>query len=448
MYVVVAGAGEVGYQVAHQLRLEGHDVALIDQDAAAVERARELDALVIQGHAASLESLEEANLKKADLFIGATGDDEANMIGCTIARSKGVPTIARLNDPAYLDETASTKYREIGIDIAVCPELVAAEKIANVLRAPALASAEIFVQGKLALVETKVGPEAPVAGRPIKDVPPPEGVNLVAILRDEHVIIPRGNDVLKPGDRVMLVVLTPEALRRAEAALGLESVDTGGKVEKVAIAGATRLGMRLAGLLEEEVDRVILIDKDKAKCTEAFERLKRTLVIHGDATDVDLLDEEGITTADAFVGAGKPEEFNILACLILNRRGVKRTISLINQARLKPIVEDIGVNLAISVRQAVASSILKWTYEVETLDLAIVAGGEARAFEVKVRASSAIIGKPLKDIHFPEDSVVGAIVRGGDVFLPRGNDTIESGDRLVIFALHDAVLKVERLLQK
>jgi trk system potassium uptake protein TrkA len=447
MYVVVAGAGEVGYHVAHALRLEGHDVAIIDDDPKAVERAHELDALVVQGHAGSLESLAKANLKRAKLFIGATGDDEANMIACTIAKSFGVATIARLNDPDYLDETSSTKYRNIGIDVAVSPDLVAATKIANILRAPALASADIFVHGKLALVESKVGDNAPVQGKPLKVVQPPPGVNLVAIMRNEDMIIPRGNDVLKPGDRVFLVVLSPDALRRAEEALGLKSADTTGTVEKVAIAGASRIGMRLAQLLEDKV-HVILIEKDLDKCNEAFERLRKTLVIHGDATDVALLEQEGLSTADAFVGASHPEEYNILSCLILNRLGVKRTVALINQPRLKSVVEEIGVNLAISVRQTVVSSILKWTYGMEALDLAIVAGGEARAFEVKVRANAAIVGKPLKKIDFPDDSVVGAIVRGDEVLLPRGEDVIQAGDKLLIFALHDAVTKVERLLKK
>jgi trk system potassium uptake protein len=447
MYVVVAGAGQVGYHVARALRLEGHNVALIDSSPKAIEAAMDLDALIIEGNAGSMEVLEKADIKKADLFIGATGNDEANMIACTMAKSYGVATLARLNDPAYLDETASTKYKNIGIDVAVCPELVAASKIANIILAPTLASADIFVHGKVALVETKVAPGAQVAGKKIKVIKPPAGIQLVAILRSDQIIIPRGEDTLEVGDRLLMVALTPESLKEAEQILGLKSADTAGKVEKVVVAGATRIGIRLAKLLENKVD-VVLIEKDPVLCTMAFERLKKTLVIQGDATDTHLLEQEGATSADAFVGAAKVEEYNILACLILHNLGVKRTIAMVNQPQLKALVEDIGINLAINTRQAVVSSLLKWTYDVEATDLAIVAGGEARAMEVKLKSNSSLVGKPLKKIEFPHDSVVAAVVRKDEVLLPRGDDVLEAGDRLVIVALNEAIGKIERLLKK
>ena len=447
MYVVMSGAGEVGYHVARALRQEGHDVAVIERSKAVLEGITDLDAMLIEGNGASLESLEKANIKKADVFIGASGSDEANMIGCGLAKSFGVKTVARITDEAYLDEVLSYKYKSIGIDVAVCPELVAATKVANLLRAPALASADIFAQGQIAMVESKVLSTSPVAGKTLSEIKPPPGINIVAIFHGEEVIIPRGDNVLNGGDRILMAVLTPEAMKEAESALGLRPGNKTGKMRRLVIAGGTRIGIRLARLLEKHME-VVIIEKDKARAQEAFEKVKDTLVITGDATDLAVLRGESIETADAFVGAERVEEYNILACLVAKKLGVRNTVAFINQPQLKPLVEDIGVDLALTVRQATVSSILQWTLRMEALDLALLRGGEIQVLEVRIKEGSKLVGKPLKKVDFPRSSIIGAIIRGDDVLIPRGGDELLAGDRLIIVALTEAVPKVESILRK
>lgn len=447
MYVVIGGAGEVGYHVARALRREGHSVALIEQKKEVLEGLSDLDALLVQGNTASLESLEEAGISKADLFVGASGNDEANMVACGIAKTFGASTISRINSPAFLDEPASTKYRKIGIDVAVCPELVAAQRVNNLLLAPALASADIFAQGRVAVVESKLLPNSPAAGKRLAAVKPPAGVNVVAILRGPEVIIPRGEDMLEAGDRLLLCVVSPDALQVAEKALGLRPGKPAGKIKRAVIAGASRVGVRLARLLEDRMD-VVLIEKSRDLATDAFERVKDTLVITGDATDLRVLKSESVETADVFIGADRVEEYNLLSALMARRLGVRHTIAFVNQVAAKPVVEDVGIDLALTVRETTASSLLRFCYQIDALDLSILAGGEAQVLEVQVPTACPIAGKPLKKIDFPRNSLVGALVRGKETLLPRGDDLIQAGDRLIIFALTEAVPRIERLLRK
>lgn len=447
MYVVVSGGGEVGYHAARALRREGHDVAVIERSKTVLEQINDLDALLIHGNGASITSLEQAEIKKADVFIGASGSDEANMIGCGLAKSFGVRTVARISDETYLDEVVSTKYKAIGIDVAVCPELVAATKVANLLRAPALASADIFAHGQVAMVEAKVQADSPIAGKPLKDIRPPAGVNIVLLMHAESIVIPRGDDVLLAGDRILMAVLTPEAMREAETTLGLRRGARTGRMKRLVIAGATRIGIRLARLLEPHMD-IVLIEKDRQRAQEAFERVKNTLVITGDATDLAVLRGEGIESADAFVGADRVEEYNILACLLAKKLGVRNTVAFVNQPQLKPLVEDIGVDLALTVRQATVGSLLQWTLRMDAVDMALLGGGEAQILEIRIKPGSRIADRPIRKLDLPPQSRVAAIVRGDQVLLPGGDDEVRGGDQLILVALTQAIPRLERALRE
>lgn len=445
MYVVVSGAGEVGYHVAKSLREEGHGVAIIEKDPKVLKRAEDLDALVLQGNGASLDKLLEADLPHADLFIGATGDDEVNMLGAAIAKSYGVGTIARINSEAYLDEPASNKYRKIGIDVAVCPELVAAMKIARILTMPSLVNVDVFSQGRVAVVEARVQEASLAVGKPLSDVQMPPEVNLLAVFREEEILIPRPQDILRPGDRVLLAVLHPDTMGEIERVIGLPKSLVGEKeIKKVVIAGATRIGIHLARLLEDTKE-VVVIDEREDRCNEATERLTKSLVLNANATDRSILVGEDVGSADAFIGAHPVEEYNILACLIGKSLGVRKTIALINQPELADMVEDIGIDLAVGPRLATVGAILKWTHQVETLDVVVTHAGDAQILEVKVTEESKVANKPLRKAHLPDGCVAAAVVRGDKVLLPKGDDPLLPGDDLVLFALTDTIPRLKKL---
>jgi trk system potassium uptake protein TrkA len=447
VYIVIAGAGVVGLQIARALSKEGHNIAIIDKDSGACERAEALDALVIKGNAASMSTLEEAYINSADIFIGVTGSDEINMLSCGIAKIRGCRTIARVNGLDYINEPISVeKLRDIGVDTAVCPELVAAIKMARILAIPSMLETSLFAGGRVQVIDSRVDRSAPVVGRPLRKIPFPEMCNVVAIFRDAEVIIPGGSDIFVPNDRVVSILGRADAIPRIEQLFGSqEQVEVGEAVRRVMIVGATRIGIHLARLLQERNMSVVLIDDSEERCQEASERLSNVLVIHGSGSDKDVLLEEGVAEVDAFLATTTHEEFNVLCCLLAKQQGAKKTIALIDRPELKSILEDMGVDLAVSPMMATVSSILQYARKSEVLSLSVLHGGEAQVIELKVTEKSKVAGKKLKKARFPKNSLVGAVVRNDKVFIPRGDFQVQVDDRLIVFARSDIIQKVEKL---
>jgi trk system potassium uptake protein TrkA len=446
MYAVIGGAGEVGLHIAHSLYDEGYNLAIVDKDSKACERAEALDALVVRGNAASPAKLEEAGIATAELFIGVTGSDEINMVACGIAHVKGCKTIARINSLDYIDEPIETKkFAFLGIDVAVCPELLAAIKMARMLTMPSLLDTDVFARGKIQIIESTVNSKSAINGLALKNIPLPPRCNLVAIFRKGEVIIPRGTDRLMAGDRVVVALGDPRGMPEIKRLFG-----TGGPaptldmIEKIMVVGATRIGMHLARLLEKEVN-IVLIDEDEERCKVASERLLSSLVIHGSGTDDSVLMEEGIANVDAFLATTSSEEINILSCILAKQYGAKKTLALVDRPELKNMLEDIGIDIAISPRLATVSGILQHVHRAEMLSLSVLHKGEARIVELKVSSHSKIAGKKLKRTNFPKNTLVGAIVRRGNVIIPGGEDVVNVGDSLIVFARTDTIPNLVKL---
>lgn len=445
VYFVVGGAGEVGRHVAHTLREEGHAVAIIEEDPKALRRIENLDALIVEGNSASLATLEEASIHEADVFLGLTGHDEVNMVAAGLAKSFGARTIARVNNPQYLDEPATTRFRRIGIDVAICPELVAASKIRDVLDAPNLMSVDVFAENRVHMGELRVGKDAQAVGRLIKELEIPRGVNLIAVAHGGETMIARGDVRLHADDRIVIATSAPEAMLELDGLLGRPQYLSGHRnVHNIMIAGATRIGMHLARLLEG-TKNVVLIEEDGDKCKRATEALDKTLIIQGNATDRRILVDEEVTTMDAFVGAHAVEEYNILSCLLAKNMGVPKAVALINQAELRDLVETLDVDLAINPKQSTVGTVLRHVHKADALDVVLTRGGDAQIIELRVHDDSKIAGKTLQKAHLPSEAVVAAIVRGDEVILPRGTDLLLAGDRVVVYTKPEEVARVERL---
>lgn len=446
MYAVIGGAGEVGLHIAHSLYDEGYNLAIIDRDSKACEKAEALDALVVKGNAASLAKLEEAGIANAELFIGVTGSDEINMIASGIAHTRGCKTIARINSLDYIDEPiALKKFGFMGIDVAVCPELLAAIKMARMLTMPSLLDTDVFARGKIQIIESTVNAKSPVGGQTIKHIPLPPRCNLVAVFRREEVIIPRGTDRLVPGDRVVVALGDPRGMPEIKRLFGTgASAQSLDMIEKIMVVGATRIGMHLARLLEKEVN-IVLIDENEERCKIASERLLSSLVIHGSGTDEGVLLEEGISNVDAFLATTSSEEINILSCILAKQYGAKKTLALVDRPELKNMLEGIGIDIAVSPRLATVSGILQHVHRAEMLSLSVLHKGEARIVELKVSSESKIAGKKLKRTHFPKNTLVGAIVRNGNVIIPGGEDVVNIGDSLIVFARTDTIPNLVKL---
>jgi trk system potassium uptake protein TrkA len=446
MYAVIGGAGEVGLHIAHSLYDEGYNLAIIDSDQKACDKAEALDALVIKGNAASLAKLEEAGIGNAELFIGVTGSDEINMVSCGIAHTRGCKTIARINSLDYIDEPIATKkYAFLGIDVAVCPELLAAIKMARMLTMPSLLDTDVFARGKIQIIESTVNKTSAINGQAIKNIPLPPRCNLVAIFRRHEVIIPRGVDKLLANDRVVVALGDPRGMPEIKRLFGTGAPTTSmDMIEKIMVVGATRIGMHLSRLLEKEVN-IVLIDEDEDRCKMASERLLSSLVIHGSGTDDEVLLEEGIGNVDAFLATTNSEETNILSCILAKQYGAKKTLALVDRPELKNMLEGIGIDIAISPRLATVSGILQHVHRAEMLSLSVLHKGEARIVELKVSPASKIAGKKLKRANFPKNTLVGAIVRNNSVIIPGGEDVVNVGDSLIVFARTDTIPKLVRL---
>lgn len=450
MYIVIGGAGEVGYTIARSLSEAGHNIAIIDRDRAACARVESLDVLVINGNAASPAKLDEAYINSADIFIAVTGSDETNMLSCAIAKLKGCKTIARVNNLDYIDEPIETeKFRNLGIDTAICPDLVAAIKMSRILSIPSLIDVSIFADGKVQALDTRVEPGAPIIGRQLKKSALPQKCNVAAIFRDADVLIPRGSDIFLPHDRAVIVMSDLEPVEYLEELFGhQEKVDLDNVVKKVMIIGASRIGMHLAKTLDEQDMDVILMDSSEEKCNWASEKLPKVLVIHGDGTDRDLLLDEGISTVDAFLATTDKEETNILSCLLAKQHNAKRTIALVNRAGIKSMLEDVGVDLVVSPRLVTVSSVLKYVHRPGLLSVSILNRGEAQVLEYKITEKSKIRDKPLKKVKFPKNTLVGAVVRNDKVLIPRGDFRIKLDDELILFMRTDAYQRLEKLLKQ
>ncbi len=446
MYVIVGGAGEVGFHVARALREEGHDVCVVEQDPVRMERLQELDVLAVQGNIANKAVLEgEAKASEAKLFIACTGDDEVNMVAAALAKTYGARTIARINDTQYLNVPYSVEYAKIGIDVAVCPEMVAAIRIKRMLNQPQLVNADVFAQGKVFVAEGRVRPDSFVVGKRLDEVEPPAGFHLFAIYRGDDPIIPRPAVRFRAHDRLLMALTSLEVLKDVEPYIGKAKQVHGGKeVKRVMIAGATRVGVQLARLLEQSRRDVVLIEKDAALAKLAGERLQHTLVVHGDATDRQVLRAENVDTFDAFVGCHKVEEYNVLAALLAKQLGVDITVAVINQPELKSFLEDIGIDLAVAPRLSTVGAILKAVHP-GSEDMALQNLGEEQLLVFRVPQKAGLSGEKLKRIEFPRDSHVAAIVRGELVILPRGEEILEPGDQVLVYGLTAAVGPLERL---
>jgi len=449
MYIVIAGAGEVGYTIARSLSESGHNIAIIDRDKNACSRVESLDVLVINGNAASPAKLDEAYVNSADIFIGVTGSDEINMLGCAIAKLKGCKTISRINNMEYIEEAIDiNKFRNLGIDTAICPDLVAAIKMSRILSIPSLVDLSIFANGKVKAFDTRIESGAPVIGKTLKKCPLPKKCNVAAIFRDADVIIPGGSDVFLPHDRAVIVMSDLEPIKIIDELFGhQEQVDLNNIVKKVMIIGATRRGMFMAKSLQEQDLNVVLIDESEEKCQMASEKLPKVLVVHGNGTDRELLLDEGISNVDAFLATTNREETNILSCLLAKQNNARRTIALVDRLSIKSMLEDVGVDLMISPRQVTVSTILKYIHRPGLLTVTILNRGEAQVIEYKVTDKSKLSDRPLKRIKFPKNSLVGAVVRNDKVLIPRGDFKIKPNDELILFTRTDAYSRLAKLLK-
>ncbi len=447
MRVIIVGAGEVGYHTARWLARENIDVVVIDTDDEKIKKLQEtLDIKAVLGEGSNPEILESAGASGAEMMVAVTNIDEVNMISCLLAGVQfGIPTkIARIRNRAYTRNPSLLAKEHLGIDFAITPEVEVANKIIQLLKVPAASDLMEFAGGKVQLIGLKVDDDSPAKNIKLKELSSSVGKEphlIVAILRNEKVLIPRGEDVIKAGDKIFVMARAGE-YNHLLRFLGKPLT----KVKSVMIMGGGRIGLSVAKRLEKSDVHVKLIELSEERCKLLSEELDKTVLLHGDASDVSLLQEENIGNVDVFLAVTDDEEDNMLISLLAKRLGAKKVVSLVNRSEYIPIASSIGIDSAISPRILTAGAILRFIRKGKVLSVSTLRENEAEAMEIQALPTSAIVNKPIRKIKFPKDAIIGAIVRGDKVIIPSGDDMIMPDDKVVIFTLSKSIKKVEKAL--
>lgn len=445
MKIIIVGAGKVGYILAQMLSGEDHDVTVLDRNPQRLDTVNErLDVNTVLGSCASTAVLKEAGIENADILLAVTERDELNIVASFIAKSFGVKTtIARVRSPEFVDIDHETTKKALGIDMIINPERVAAHQIAKLVDFPDALNIEYYHDKKVILLEFKVTENTVAAGKKLKEIKTNHTYLIVGIIRDGKMIIPGGEDSVLVGDFLFLIT-TLEHMNDVKQAFGQERR----KAKNCIIVGGDTISYYLAMELEEKGLNIKIFEEDFDKCKELADKLNRSLVINGDATDIQLLRDENVEESDIFVAVTEDDHFNVLSAILAKQLGASRTVTQLRMSDYIPLVEKIGIDRNISPRLLAAGAILKYVRMSNIVSITLIGDASAHVMELVTTESSEHLNVCLEDLHFPENSILGTIVRGEEVIIPKGRDVIKAGDHLIIFALPEASLAAEKFFKE
>ncbi len=437
MRIVIVGGGEVGYGLAHALAAR-HEVSVIDHAEEVADRFEKLDVDVRIGGGTSAEVLTAAGIARTELFIAATGLDEVNIVACGMANQLGSPqTICFVSREDFLQVSGAHGIELFGINRIVWPEAQLAEDMERVVATPGAIDAEEFAGGAVRLLEYRLDPGSPLVNKPLAALQFPPGSLIVAVRRGDEFFIPRGDTLLMVGDKVVVMGTTDEMLevQRRITPAGASASQT------VTIIGGGDVGLRLAQRLDRRRNiQLRIIERDQERGEMIAGQLKRALVLKGDGTDLALLESEDIGRSDVLVSVIDNDEKNLLASLLGRQLGARRIITRVSRPDNRRLFERVGVDVALSARGAAIASVLHQIEGGQASLLAVLEEGEGRILEFEVPPT--FVGKALRDLPSPRDSIVGAILRGSRAIVPRGTDRFQAGDHLLVFSTRGAADEV------
>lgn len=431
MRVVIVGAGKLGYSIAELLSKEEYDIVVIDKEASRLETIKEnLDVLTIAANGSSPITMNDDDVKGADLLIAVTGSDEVNMVCCILAKKHGIAhTVARIRDMQFLSEAKDYLKANFDIDLMLNPEFITAMEINRILMVPAALNVEDFADGKLRLFETKVRKKSALVRQPLRELDIPKTILAAMIFRDHHMIIPHGDDCLLPHDNAYFIGETAEIESFSKNLVQRDAH----RVTKAVIIGAGRAGRFTARILDKQGVQVKIFDQDRERCRLVTEHLsRRSMAIHGDGTNIELLQSEGIADADVLICLTNDDKLNLLLALMGKHLGVKRTIVSVNRNEYTDLMEKVGVDIVLSARFLAASEVLAFVRRGGIVSVSLLEGAKAEAIEVEVQAGAKVAGRKLMDARLPRECLVCGYVRQGTASIPNGHTILEPGDRAII----------------
>jgi len=445
--IIIVGAGEVGFHIASHLTLENKDVVVVDSDPVALRRVSDhLDVQTVLGSGSNPVTLEDAGLKEAEIILAVTNSDEINLVACLVADilSSSTKKLARLRNADF--DAFHDNFRELAphIDTVINPEIEVVKTIDRLMSVPGAVDVGEFAGGRVKFVGVSLDETARLAGTRLSELSGKIGkpVPLIAaIVRDEALIIPRGEDRLLAGDAVYFI--SEEKNLLDNLAVFDKQMEP---VRRVMIVGGGSIGLRLASLLEERSVYTKIVESDPERCEVLAEQLNKAVVIHGDGSDQELLGEENIQDMDMAVMLTNDEQTNILASLLAKRMGAKKAITKISRFSYFQLMATIGIEKVVSPRLSAINSILQHIRRGKVLSAISIKGEKAEVIEAEAMETSDIVGKPLKNISLPKGVLVTCIIRGDLVIVPSGDSSIDPGDRIIILARNNAIPKLEKIL--
>ncbi len=436
MRVIIVGAGKLGYTIADLLSREKHDVVVVDHDEDQLTAVKNnLDVLTITANGASPITMDDPDVNGADILIAVTASDEVNMVCCILAKKHGIThTIARIRDLQYMGEVKDYVKETFDIDLMLNPEMIAANEIYRILTMPAALDVEDFAHGKIRLFEAKINKRSKLANIPFKNLKLPKGVLAGMILRDHRMIIPHGNDSLQIHDGAYFIGF-PEAIAKFSENFVHQEAK---KLERVMIIGAGRIGRTLAVKLNKVGVYVKVIEHNQERCNEMAEALTgSSMAILGDGTNIDLLTEEGVGSADVVVCVTEDDKLNLMMALLCKHMGAKKTVVRVYRTEYADLIETVGIDIVISARLLSASEVLAFVRRGGVVSVSILEGAKAEAIEVIVQEGAKVAGKKLMEVDLPKECLVCAYVRNDKAAIPNGNTILLPGDRTILFILMD-----------
>ncbi|MBQ8207785.1 MAG: Trk system potassium transporter TrkA [Clostridia bacterium] len=440
MKITVVGCGKIGATIVANLAAEGHDVVAIDNSPAVIAEITNIyDVMGVCGNGADYDTLAEAGVEKTELFIASTGSDELNMLSCFVAGRMGAGhTIAKISNPEYNDQNIAFMQKELGLSLAVNPELLAAHEIYNVLGLPSAAKIETFSGRSFEIVELLLRSDSPLDGMSLIELRKKyKAAFLVCVVhRGDQVYIPDGNFVLRSGDRIALTA-SPIEIRKLMKMLGIMQKH----VRDVMILGAGKTAFYLSKMLLASGNSVKIVELDREKCLEFSDKLKGVSMINGDGAQQELLLEEGLPQMDAFVTLTGSDEENILLSVFAASRNIYKVVTKVNRDEFASLAEKLGLDCIISPRKSVSDVIVRYARALQNSEgssnvetLYKLMDGKAEALEFSVRSDFSLLGIPLKDMSLKSGILIGGIIRARRTIIPTGDDVILSGDKVIVVA--------------
>lgn len=452
MKVIICGAGQVGHGIAERLAAEKNDVSVIDTSPELIRGIRDsLDVRGFVGHGSHPDVLEAAGAQEADMLIAVTLHDEVNIVACEVAHALfNVPTkIARIRSQSYLQPHYQDLFsrEHLPIDVIISPELEVAEMVLRRIALPGATDVVRFAENKIAMVAIECLEECPVINTPLAQLSelfPDLPSTVVGVTRNGKLFIPHSADQLIAGD-LAYVVTTKEQVRRTLGLFGHEEPEA----TRIVIAGGGNIGLYVARTLEQRQSRtrVKIIESNRERAVSAADELRRTVVLQGSAMDQKLLLEAEIQDADLMVSLTNDDQVNILASAMAKRLGCKANLVLINNPAFHDLIKTLGIDAYVNPRSVTVSRVLQHVRRGRIRAVHSVQRGAAEIIEAEALDTSPLVGPVMRDLNLPAGMRIGAIYRDGEVLKPSGSLKIQPRDRVVIFALADAVKQVEQLFR-